>query len=235
MKRKILAIVPLVAALLFQVTPVQPRGWVLEAGALVPVSLNAGMVEMPSLKQADLDGDGTAEALYIRQETAFIEKSGISRWQSPPGWQVLDAQVTHLTGDGQSEAALLVWRPFRAWPVDRWLPSGGRIAGFHDAEGNSCQIILIGWKNGQYAEEWAGSPLAEPVRQFRAADLNGDGKQELITLDGLYGEPRLAPAHFLKVWEWNGFGFSNVYSQAGRFAGLALARSPEGKMMILVP
>ena len=100
----------------------------------------------------------------------------------------LQAQISDLNRDGGPEATLLVWRPFQPWPVDQWLPHGGRIESFHDDQGNSCHIILIGWRGSAYGELWAGSALAGPVRSFAAADLNGDGSQELLTLEGSYAE-----------------------------------------------
>jgi hypothetical protein len=148
---------------------------------------------------------------------------------------IVQAEVTHLVHAGTAETALLVWRPFRPWPVDRWLPDGGRIAGFHDAAGDSCQIILIGWRGRAYGELWAGSALAEPVRSFAAADLEGDHLQELVTLDGIYAEPRSAPARAVKVWEWNGFGFSIVSSMPGTFTKMALVQAVDGRNLILVP
>jgi hypothetical protein len=225
----------LVLGMLLQVSPAPLRGVQLGLAGLVPAPLTGGLVPLEPLLQADLNGDGQPEVLLLQQYRLEILSAGLPAWQNPPGWRVVQAQITDLNRDGRPEAALLVWRPFRPWPVDRWLPYGGRIAGFHDKQGNSCQIILIGWRGDEYGELWAGSALAEPVRSFAAADLNGDGFQELVTLDGRYADPRTAPGRKLKVWEWNGFGFSVVYGMDGTFYHLALARLAAGSILILVP
>jgi hypothetical protein len=222
-------------ALLLQITPVQPRARMFHDGTLTDVPIPAGVTLQAPRMQADLDQDGALEIIELEAGEARILSSSTEAWHSPPGWQVAQAEMTDLDRDGAPELALLVWRPFRPWPVDQWLPEGGRISTFHDASGDSCQIILIGWRKGSYRELWAGSALAEPVRSFAAADLDGDGRQELITLDGRYSEPRSAPARQLKVWEWNGFGFSNVYRLDGRFTTLTVMDSPDGEKLLLIP
>jgi hypothetical protein len=75
------------------------------------------------------------------------------------------------------------------------------------------------------------------------ADLNGDTFQELLTLEGSYADSRLSPrvfggsipAHALKVWEWNGFGFTVVSTIDGTFDKLALIQTAAGRILILVP
>ncbi len=47
--------------------------------------------------------------------------------------------------------------------------------------------------------------------------------------------PRSASARVLKVWEWNGFGFSIVSKINGIFNKMALVRSGNGPILILVP
>jgi len=156
-------------------------------------------------------------------------------WESPKAWQVYQAQVADLNNDGKLEVILLVWRPFKPWPVDTWLPNGGRISEFHNSAGMSCHIILIGWSGNSFRERWAGSALAEPVKAFAVADLAGNGKQLLVTLESKYESLPSAPAPKLKVWEWNGFGFSIVSQVSGAFNQLAIAREGNGRLLIIAP
>jgi len=148
------------------------------------------------------------------------------------GDQALIADLVH---NGHPQAVLLVWRPIRPWPVDRWLPHGGRIASFHNSNGESCQLILIGWRRDGFGEVWAGSALADPVLRFAAADLEGKGQQELVTLEGSYSKQTNSAADDMKIWVWNGFGFSVVDSTQGSFTNLVLARDDRNRIVILGP
>jgi len=235
MQQKPLLLLAFIVASLILISPSPLHALSLEAAGLVPAALPNGINPILPEVQADLDGDGWPEEILLDNGKAAIGSAGQTEWQSPATWQVIQAGITDLNRDHSPEAALLVWRPFRPWPVDKWLPQGGRIAAFQDKNGYSCQLILIGWVDGGYRELWAGSALAEPVRSFSAADLNGDGWQELVTLEGTYAAPRSAPADTLKAWEWNGFGFSSVSKMNGRFDKMALARSGQGQILILVP
>jgi len=235
MQPKKIAFGTLIIALLLQTTPIQPRAWVLEKDRLAPIPLSSGTIPLEPVTKTDFNSDGIFETVAILQNAAQIRSGSQVLWQSPPGWQVIEAMVTDLNHDGAPEAALLVWRPFKPWPVDAWLPAGGRIESFHDEAGDSCHLILIGWQRDKFREVWAGSALAEPVKSFFPADLNGDGRQELVTLEGSYADSRSAPARALKVWEWNGFGFSNVSGMDGRFEAMTIAYSGDGRTLILVP
>jgi hypothetical protein len=235
MSRKLIPLVAIMLGMLVQTTPAPLRAWALGSSGLIRVPLPATLTPLRPSVQADLDRDGAAESLVLENSRATIYSAGEPVWQSPVGWTVLQAIFADLNRDSLPEATLLVWRPFRPWPVDQWLPHGGRIAGFQDAAGYSCHMILVGWRDHQYAEAWAGSALAEPVRSFAVADLNADGLQELVTLDGSYADLRSAPARELKVWEWNGFGFSVVSVLRGAFIDLAIVRSDPDHILILVP
>jgi len=216
-------------------SPIPLHAWELRSDQLVPVRISAGIEPEPPQPEADLQGNGRLESLVLTNGHLEIMTAGQILWQSPNEWEVVQAVFADLNRDGSLEATLLVWRPFRPWPVDRWLPHGGRIATFHDPEGYSCQIILIGWRNGQYREMWAGSALAEPVTSFAAADLNQDGAQELVTLENDYRDPRSAPARDLKIWQWNGFGFTEVSKLNGTFSKMRLARTGDNRILILIP
>jgi hypothetical protein len=243
MLRKLIIVAVLSLCMLLQTSPIPLRVWDLEPAGLAPAILPAGTVPVEPLTRADFDRAGLPERLVLAGNRLWIVSGAGTVWQSPSVWTVLQAEIADLNHDGKPEATLLVWRPFRPWPVDQWLPHGGRITDFHDDEGNSCHIILIGWDGSQYREMWAGSALAEPVRSFAVADLNGDNLQELVTLEGSYADSRLslwsyggsASARALKVWEWNGFGFSVVSFIAGTFDELALVRAETGHILILSP
>ena len=234
MLRKNFPLVVLTLGMLLQTSPIPLRAWTLGPAGLIPTSISAGTVPAATVTQADFNGDGIPENLSVTDGKATILSGSRIVWQSPQAWTVIQAQITDLNHDTMPEVALLVWRPFRPWPVDQWLPYGGRIADFHDAGGNSCHIILIGWRDHEYGELWAGSALAEPVKSFSVADLNGDGHQELVTLEGTYTDPRSAPARALKVWEWNGFGFTIVSKIEGTFDKMSLIRANAGRILILV-
>jgi hypothetical protein len=224
-----------ILSLLVQTSPAPLRAFNLGSAGLTPVSLPVVTVPLLPPLQADFDRDGISESLALANGRLTILSAGAAVWQSPPGWTVVQAGITDLNRDGNPEATMLVWRPFHPWPVDHWLPHGGRIAGFQDDQGNSCHLILIGWRGRAYGEVWAGSALAEPMQSFAVGDVNGDTLQELLTLEGSYADPPSAPGHVIKVWEWNGFGFSVVSSIKGNFNKFALVWSNAGRILILVP
>lgn len=130
----------------------------------------------------------------------------------PPSWHVLTALQADLTRDGRPECALLVWRPWEDWPIMRWSDTPSPIAANRDAHGDSAHIILIEptADSGRrpYREIWAGSALAVPIVQIAAGDVNGDGLDELVALEGDYTSGRYGPARHVAVWRWNGFGFT---------------------------
>jgi hypothetical protein len=233
MSRRFLPFLALFSLLL--TSPLPLHSLELQADALLRSAPPAGLQPLPARLQADLQADGSLEAIALDHGRAVISSAGGPLWESPPDWQVVQAGFADLDRSGLPEAVLLVWRPFEPWPVDRFLPSGGRIAGFHDRDGASCHILLVGWLSDGIQELWAGSAMADPVRAFAAFDLDGDGLQELVTLEGRYAEPRNAPGRAVKVWEWNGFGFSLVAEMEGTFKTMVPSLAGDGRVLILVP
>lgn len=235
LKQTKVIIAPLSLLLIIQLTPVPVRAWDFGSGELIPVVFPTGTSPVTLPDSADLDLDGTSETLLQAEGSLSILSGSKTAWSSPSGWEVVQSAFTDLNHDSIMEVTLLVWRPFEPWPVDRFLPYGGRIAGFHDGGSYSCHLILIGWTGDGIGELWAGSALAEPTTTFTAADLDEDAIQELITLEGRYIFKGSSPALTLKVWRWNGFGFTAVSHVEGKFTSLALSREESGRILILTP
>jgi len=140
---------------------------------------------------------------------------------TPPTWHVASAVLADVTNDGTPEWVLLVWRPWHDWPIQRWIPVPSPIAGFHDAAGDSCHLILLDPRDGH--EIWAASALPVPLLALAVGDVDGDDRNEVVTLEGDYTTGRDGPAARVDVWRWNGFGFTLEYrSPPGTFGQLRL-------------
>lgn len=126
--------------------------------------------------------------------------------QIPPDWQVVSSALADVTDDGAVEWVLLVWRPWQDWPIQRWSPAPSPIAGFRDSSGESCQLMLLDPRDGR--EIWAGSALPTPLVSIVVGDVDGDGRHEVVALEGDYAASRDGPAAHVDVWGWNGFGFT---------------------------
>lgn len=231
MSGRLFLLLAIAALVLVSPSPLQAWGW--EDLTLQRAPLPSGLHLVAAGTSADFDQDGIPESLALAGGQVTIRTGSQTRWQSPVAWQVAQAQISDLNHDGLPEAILLVWRPFKPWPVDAWLPYGGRIESFHDSNGSSCHIILIGWKQAAFREIWAGSAMADPVQRFAAADLTGNGRQYLVTLEGAYDDPPSAPSRRLTVWEWNGFGFSIVKELEDAFSLMGIAQMADRQVLIL--
>jgi len=235
MLRKFFPITFLTMGMLLQVQPAPLRALVLGPAGLMTASIPTGTASISPIIQADLDNNRTLETLALNSGRLSIISGRETVWQSPQTWKIVQAVISDLDRDGKPEVTILLWRPFRPWPADQWLPNGGRIAEFHNSEGLSCHIILIGWTRGGFHELWAGSAMADPITYIAPADVNSNNAQELVALEGRYTDPQSAPARTLKIWEWNGFGFSVVSSIDGIFTNMSLVEANNGHILILVP
>jgi len=130
----------------------------------------------------------------------------------PPGWHVTASTLADVTGDGAAEWVLLVWRPWRDWPIQQWSAVPSPIAEFHDAGGDSCHLILLDPDDGR--EIWAGSALPVPLLSLVVDDVDGDGTNEVLTVEGTYAAGRDGAGTRVDVWRWNGFGFTMAWRSA---------------------
>ena len=172
---------------------------------------------------------GSFHLLHIAQSVGQLTNHPITQLTNHPSWHITAAALADVTGDDAPEWVLLVWRPWRDWPIQRWSSVPSPIAGFHDAAGESCHLILLDPRDpstgsGQRGREiWAGSALPAPLLALAVGDVDGDDRNEVVTLEGDYATGRDGPATRVDVWRWNGFGFTLEYrSPASTFRELCL-------------
>jgi hypothetical protein len=188
------------------------RSIILVAMAVIVVSLSASASPTPWRAYAFQGGIFRSVALPRQQAASLL----VSRPSDPPAmpspelvpstWSVTASTLADVTGDGSPEWVLVVWRPWRDWPIQSWSTAPSPIAGFHDAAGESCHLILLDPRDGR--EVWAGSALPAPALALAVGDVDGDARSEVVTLEGDYAIGRNSPASRLDVWTWNGFGFT---------------------------
>ncbi len=216
------------------VAPAPVLAFTWQGDALIPQDPFLHNASISSSNSSDLNADGKQEHIQISGGQAAIISEGRRLWISPADWDVKRAQVSDLNRDGRSELALLIWRDFAPWPIDAYIPHPGRIEAFHNRRGRSCHLILIAWERDAFREVWAGSALVDPLLDFTAIDMDGDGEQELAALEGRYDALPNA-AHAVTLWEWNGFGFTLLArSQAGMFFQTYAAHGQNGQNVLLV-
>jgi hypothetical protein len=203
------------------------RSVVVAAVFMALASLSASAPPTPWRVYAFQEGAFRSLALPRRQAVDLFvsQPSDLSATPSPEHipstWRVTASALVDVTGDGLPEWVLVVWRPWRDWPIQSWSTAPSPIAGFHDAAGESCHIILLDLRDGR--EVWAGSALPAPILALAVGDVDGDGRSEVVTLEGDYTTGHNGPASRVDVWKWNGFGFTLEWrSPPGIFHRLGL-------------
>ncbi|TEB10784.1 CapA family protein [Pelotomaculum propionicicum] len=148
----------------------------------------------------DLDQDGACEDFALRDGKLMVAAGTQTVWQSPDEWWVDDFFLGDANNDGVPELNLLIWKsgsyghhkPFWVTQEDMNIKN---------------HLFIFKLAGGVIKPVWQSSNLDRPNYEAALADLDGDGKNELVVTEGDYADPgRREPA----VWKWNGWGFSKI-------------------------
>jgi poly-gamma-glutamate synthesis protein (capsule biosynthesis protein) len=235
--------VALVAAAPVEIVAGQPRPLALDTEIARTALASLGMPETPTLQawrwdgkaaepiqtpsdlrlpprptkiNVDLRGDGQPlRATLDSQGHIEVRDNNAVVWQNEePNWRVTRMDSGDPNDDGRIELVLLLWKPdehgvLRAHP------------------------FLMGWRGGHYRIIWGGSATATPIQDLAVGDLDGDGRQELVVLEG--GAQPGDAATNISVWHWHGWGFEREWtSAAGQWRDLALVDvSGDGRLDIV--
>ncbi len=158
----------------------------------------------PTEMLADLRGNGVPLTATLSVEGQIhLYDAGQIVWQNEsPAWRFTRMVVGDPNDDGRVEVLMLLWQP--------------------DANGQlRSQPYILGWRGGRYQIIWGGSPTPVPIQDMVLGDLEGDGRSELIVLEG--GNQPGDPGESVSVWRWHGWGFQREWrSAAGTWTRLGL-------------
>jgi hypothetical protein len=157
--------------------------------------------------RADLDGDGQDEVAELRADRDPVLRLRRGRREVyrglPARWRPWKLAVGDVDGDGRPELALGIVKATRFFPFP------------HDC------LFLYDWDGRRLAPRWLGSSLSQPFSDFTLADVDRDGRAEVIAVeDEPGGGARLA------VYSWSGFGFRLDWVQPGLAQPHVVAAAP---------
>jgi len=170
------------------------------------------------LIKLDSDGDRVAEEYLLKDGRFRVKESYKIIWQSPEDWWVDDFALADSTGDGKIEINLSVWKsgsfgeskPF-------WIEEGDPSVKNH--------LFVYGYINNEAVPVWQSSNLDQPNCEFDFQDIDADGRQELVVIEGEYAEDFVCRGKYVAVWRWNGWGFSLVWrSPVGDYTNLEVEK-----------
>jgi hypothetical protein len=134
-----------------------------------------------------------------------VVHQGQEVWSSDPSWDVRQLLVADVNNDGEQEVALVLWKPFRLEPAILYDTFG--VPSLWEEGSLRNHLFVYGWRDAAWQHLWCSSPVADPIEQVVAGDVDGDGANELVVLEGSYDAPDTAVRH-VSVWRWNGWGFT---------------------------
>jgi hypothetical protein len=157
----------------------------------------------------DLTGDGVPEHVRRIDEQLVVISGGDEVWRSPPAWRVVDVAMGDPNDDGRGEILLALWKRGLDG-LETPSPEKERVPRSHP--------FIVGYRGGIYRTLWGGSAVSDPIHELELGDVDGDGMEELVVLDGDDPDQRT-----VSVWRWHGWGFSLAWrSEPGAYRGLSL-------------
>lgn len=117
-----------------------------------------------------------------------VSKNGEIIWSSKFGCNPWKIEVGEIDGDSEVEIGVGVWKKTK----------------FHPVFAN--RIFIYSWRNNHPVPKWFGSRVTHELIDFTFVDLDGDGIDELVTLEGLGRGKKV-----LMWYKWEHFSFVGWY------------------------
>lgn len=171
---------------------------------------------------ADLDGDSIFEKYILENGSVKVSEGENLVWQSPPSWWIDDFILADSNNNGSLNLNLSLWKsgsfgsskPF-------WIEE-------NDMSVKNHFFIYEFSRDKEFKQLWSSSNLSVPNCEFKIADVDMDGNNDLIVIEGSYSDDFSCKGGYLAVWKWNSWGFSNEWrSESDSFYNLDLEKIGE--------
>ena len=148
----------------------------------------------------DLVGDGVQESYTLRDGRIMVKDGSRIIWQSEDDWWVDYFFLGDANNDGILELNLLVWKEGSFGPYKPfWVEEEDLSVKNH--------LFIFKLEKDTFKPVWQSSNLAHPNYRAALIDIDGDGENELVAVEGSYTDPKQAE---VTLWKWNGWGFTRV-------------------------
>lgn len=166
----------------------------------------------------DLDNDSIPENYDLENGKLTITENEKMIWQSLSDWWIDSFVLADSNNDGVVDINLSLWKsgsfgtskPF-------WVKENDMSVKNH--------FFVLDFSGGSIKQVWGSSNLAEPNCEFKIADVDNDGKNDLVVVEGDYSQMPKCSGNYVAVWKWNDWGFSNEWrSERGNFSNLDIEK-----------
>jgi len=167
-------------------------------------------------KRVDLDNNLEFENYHLENGKLTITENEKMIWQSPDNWWIDNFILADSNNDGVVDINLSLWKsgsfgsskPF-------WVKENDVSVKNH--------FFVLNFTEGKVNQVWGSSNLTEPNCDFKIADVDSDGKNDLVVIEGDYSQKSKCEGNYIAIWKWNDWGFSNEWrSDKGNFSNLEI-------------
>jgi len=178
-------------------------------------------------EQADLDRDLSPENYILENGRLEITENSKKVWESPPSWWIEDFILADSNNDGITDINLSLWKSGRFGPSRPfWVKENDQSVKNH--------FFILDVKNDKVEQIWGSSNLWQPNCEFRIDDIDSDGRNDLVTIEGEYSEKGECDGEYVGVWVWNGWGFSRKWqSERGNFSDLEIEKVDKKNLIVV--
>jgi hypothetical protein len=178
-------------------------------------------------EQADINNNSYLETYLLENGRLTISENSKTLWASPPDWKIDNFVISDSNNDGVVDINISVWKPGNFGSSKPfWIKENDMSIKNH--------FFVFDLADETIKPVWQSSNLGAPNCEFTFADIDSDGKEDLVVIEGEYLKDTTCQGIYVAMWKWNGWGFSNEWrSEKGNFSNLRI-ENINGKNNIVV-